>query len=120
MADIKKLLERMELAKDARCQGEADAITHYNYEPGEAECSNCGQAFPPENPEQEGSRVWCSNWNEHQSAMYFCRAWLHETDFAAGIAPPWAKAYTRERLDLETLEGEALLKEMDAAIPTRL
>lgn len=91
-------IKRMELAKQARCEGEADAITWYNFEPGAADCSNCGHAFPPESIAAEGKDVWCAEWTGNKSVMYFCKAWKHSNDIAAFIAPPWAKPYTKERI----------------------
>ena len=96
--------KREEIAKDARCQGEQDAVVYYGYELVYAECGNCGRAFPPENPKMEYKRVWCSKWGEQKHFVQFCRAWLHDTDFAAGIAPGWCAPYTKGRLNLEVKE----------------
>jgi hypothetical protein len=96
---IRERTERVILAqKVARCEGEKAAIVWEGYGPGQAECGNCGHAFPPESVTDEGRRVYCANWESHASVMYFCRAWLHNSDHAAGVAPPWAKAYSKERI----------------------
>lgn len=87
---IDQLLKRMELAKQGRCQGEADAITHYSYKPGDAECGVCGQPILGSGP---------------------CGSCIGE------MMRIVSKADNAMYGRLETLEGEALLKEMDEAIP---
>ena len=89
--------KREDIAKAARCSGEEAAIVYHGYELGEANCGNCGRAFPPENPKEVG-RVWCSTYETGKHAMQFCRRWEHENEVAAGIAPDWAVPYTKERL----------------------
>lgn len=95
--DLKDWRERTDLAKRARCDGEQSAIVWHGYEPGDAECSNCGVAFPPERIEAEGERIWCSHRTEEKGATEFCYAWKHTEDVRAGVAPQWAVKYTRER-----------------------
>jgi len=102
------------IAKNARCQGEEEAILWEDYEPGQADCGNCGHGFPPENIADTCKRVWCSNWGEEESVMYFCKAWKHPKNNAAGIAPKRAVPYTRERIT-----DEQAAKERDDSMPRR-
>lgn len=95
---LEKLFERKDLARHSRCDGEESAIVWYGFQRGEADCSCCGVAFPPEDLAAEGERIWCAHWSEEKGAAEFCRAWKHTKDVSAGIAPPWAAKYTRERL----------------------
>lgn len=88
---------RRPLALKARCDGEADAIMYEGFEPGEAICGNCGWSFPPEDPQTEHYKVWCSPYKE-RSKSGFCRQWSHPNNVSAGISPPWCEPYTKERL----------------------
>lgn len=119
---MKTYAERFKIAREGRCDGERDAIMFEGMAPGEARCGNCGWSFPPENITNEGRSIWCSTYQSYKSAITgFCKQWCHPNNCSAGVAPRWAKPYKKGRIPIRPkLSGEkrqALLKEMDEAIP---
>lgn len=83
--------------RHSRCDGERDAMMFNGYKAKQAQCCNCGWAFPPELTAYGSTRIWCSHWTNEKRVNQFCRRWAHENNVAAGIAPAWAVKYTKER-----------------------
>lgn len=72
-------------------------------------CGNCGQAFPPCNPDHTGRYVYCSEWDTTKEAARSCKAWADDT-FSAGAAPYWCEPYTKRRLTQDEIDANQTAK----------